>query len=76
MSRGKLLSMLIIMFFLTPIIVFVSSGCSDEAPTISDQTYNLSSPVLEKVGFEGERIEYVPGEVIVKFKPGSFGINA
>lgn len=54
---------------LTFLIILLIAGCQKtEAPTQTVGTQETTT--LEKVGYDGTRLEFVPGELIVKFKSG------
>ncbi|MBI5476427.1 MAG: S8 family serine peptidase [Ignavibacteriales bacterium] len=60
---------IILLGLLSFLVIVVIAGCSKtEAPTQSVGTQQITP--LEKVGYDGTRLEFVPGEVIVKFKTG------
>ncbi|MBI5021847.1 MAG: S8 family serine peptidase [Ignavibacteriales bacterium] len=60
---------IILLGLLSFLVIVVIAGCSKtEAPTQSIGTQQITP--LEKVGYDGIRLEFVPGEVIVKFKTG------
>jgi subtilisin family serine protease len=62
---GKLLLLGLLSF----LVILVIAGCQKtEAPTQSVGTQEITT--LEKVGYDGARLEFVPGELIVKFKSG------
>ncbi len=48
------------------------TGCADNSPLSSANENNttIDASVTATVGFQGERPEFVPGELIVKFKAG------
>jgi subtilisin family serine protease len=73
MKHHKLLSHQLLLGLAVAALLFIMTGCS-ENPTTAPSTLNLNSteisPSLGKVGFQGERLEYVPGELIVKFRSG------
>lgn len=62
---GKLFLLGMISFF----VIVLIAGCSKtDSPTQSSGTQEITP--LTKIGYDGARLEFVPGEVIVKFKPG------
>jgi subtilisin family serine protease len=62
---GKLLLLGLLSF----LVILVIAGCQKtEAPTQTVGTQQITT--LEKVGYDGARLEFVPGELIVKFKSG------
>lgn len=52
------------------LLVLVIAGCQDQSvqPVGTQQTQE--SAMLEKAGYQGTRLEFVPGELIVKFRAG------
>ena len=51
------------------LVVLVVAGCQNtDQPTQSASVQETTT--LAKVGYDGQRLEYVPGELIVKFKSG------
>jgi subtilisin family serine protease len=73
MEKHKLSSYQLLLGLAVAALLFIIAGCSENQTTApSSPTLNSTeiSPSLGKVGFQGERLEYVPGEVIVKFRYG------
>ena len=73
MKNHKLSSNQLLLGLVAATLLLIMTGCSDNQTTApSDPNMNsiVISPSLEKVGYQGERLEYVPGELIVKFRSG------
>jgi subtilisin family serine protease len=72
MKRNKSLSKISLVVLAAAALLFVLTGCSDDHMTAPSPNMEstVSSLPLQTVGYQGERPEYVPGELIVKFRSG------
>ncbi len=63
--------------FVVIILVLVIGGCKNYQQSIEPVAPQHTGQVglVEKAGYQGERLEYVPGEVLVKFKTGVSDVN-
>lgn len=54
-------------------VMMIINGCqkSDEPSLLTNMPGNESNQMFEKVSTQGSQVEYVPGEVIVKFASGT-----
>lgn len=70
MNESRTLSgKVLLLGLLSFLVILVIAGCQNtEAPTQNVGTQEFTT--LEKVGYDGARLEFVPGELIVKFKSG------
>lgn len=62
-------------FFVSIMVLFNGCQSVDEPSLITDATEAQNAPTLEKANSQGVSPQYVPGELIVKFKAGTSDVK-
>ncbi len=66
---------LVVVFFVSIMIMYNGCQSVDEPALLTDASETQTTPVLEKASSQGLEPQFVPGELIVKFKSGVSDVN-